>query len=344
MGIFAVLDTEEKIQLLDKTRFNAAKCFVAPLTVTAPTTLVIIPGLDGGTPLSVYDSADQNNWYLDWVFAAWTFDIVADFNDMIDFSQGSTLFEATLTPGTYTLATLMTEIAAAMNAVVGISGTFSASASSSDKVTISNNSSGFELLPAGVNLATSLIPHIGFPLAVNGSSVTGFRVEYSHKKILATVGNGTLTASLVKYMQLYSVAGDCLFSSDGDLQTWEPDIMNWVKGGRSSFLNMHREAQKQILYYLDKQGYTNVYQKKYTKFDIIDHSEVNEWSTFLTLAIIMWGISNKSDDIWLKKHFEFKTKASEARDRAVLRLDVNEDGQADIGEQIDIVSGTVVTR
>ncbi len=343
MGAFPVLDHEERLQLGDKTRLGAEKSFVAPLGSTAINVASVTPGL-GSTAENIYDSQTADNWYLDWIFNTWNFDIITGYNDKIDFDQGG-VKAATLTQGTYTLAQLCTQIATQLNAVVGISGTFAVSANENDKITISNDTANFELLPVtGVNKATSLLPHIGFKKDESDASLLGKRVEYSQKKIVLSVNNGDGAQTITKYVKLFSVAGDCLFSSDQDLTTWEPDIIKWVQKGRTSFLNAHREAQDQILYYLDKNGYTNIYQEKYDKFDIVDHSEVNEWSAFLALSIIMWGISNKSDDVFLKKHFEYKSKSSEARDRAVLRLDLNEDGVADTNEHVDISSGTLVTR
>jgi hypothetical protein len=343
MAIFPVLDHEERLQLGDKTRLNAEKCFVAPLGTTAIATVAITPGLDGSSS-SVYDSSTQENWYLDWIFNSWTFDIVAGYNDKIDFNQGGEKV-ATITPATYTLATLLDEIETRLNAVSGISGTFTVSSDEKDRITISNDTASFELLPVtGDNSPTSLLAHIGFKKDLAGSSVTGKRVEYSQKKVVLSINNGGVAQTVTKYVKVYSVAGDALFSNDQDLLTWETDIMKYVARGRSTYLNIHREAQDQIVYWLDKEGYTNVYQEKYDKFDIIDVSEVNEWSAFLTLSILMWNISNKVDDVFLKRHFEYKNKAQEARNRAVLRLDINEDGVQDVGENIDIKYGSIYTR
>ncbi len=344
MAIFPVLDYEERLQLGDKVRLNAEKCFVGPLGETAITTATITPGL-GATAASVFASGDLPSWYLDWIFTTWNCDIITGYNDKIDFNQSGAK-TATLTQGTYTLAQLLTEIATRLNAVVGISGTFSVTSDEDDKITISNDTTAFSLLPVtGDNQPTSLLPHIGFKKdSQSSSSIEGKRVEYLQKRIALAIGNGVLSSTLYKYIKLYSVAGDALFSSDQDLITWEPDIMKYVKSGRSSWLDIHREAQDQILYYLDKEGFTNIYEEKYDKFDIIDVSEVNEWSAFTVLSIIMWGISNKTDDVFLKRHFEYRNKAAEARNRAVLRLDVDEDGAADVGEEIDIKYGTIVTR
>lgn len=346
MAVFPVLDCEDKLQHKDMTRLNAEKSFVAPRSATALTTLTIKPGLDGSAQ-SVFDADSTENRYLDWVFNTWNFDIVTGFNDKIDFEQGGTARVATLTQGTYTLAQLATEIATQLNAVVGISGVFSVSVSSDEKLTISNSTTQFVLKGAdGANLATSLLPHIGFAKR-NDSAATsrqGERVEYAHKQVTVSANNGEGAQTVIKYIQLFSVLGDRLFSGDGDIMTWEPDIMKWVQKGRSSFLNIHREAQEQILYWLDKQGYVNIYREKFTKKDLVDLSEVRDWSAFKALSIIFWGLSNKENDVFLKKHYEYLKKANEARDRAVLRIDIDEDGEADQGEELSIQSGVIVRR
>lgn len=346
MAIFPVLDYEQRLQLGDKTRLDASKCFVAPASETAISTVTITPGLDGSA-LSVYSASTNEDWYLDWIFSTWNIDIFTGVNDKIDFDQGGAKV-ATLDQGTYTLSQLLTHIALKMNAVSGIFGTFSLSSDNKDKITWSNDSTSFNLLPYGENKDTSLLPHIGFANKTQnhyqGSSIVGKPVEYLMKRVLLTVNNGSGAQTTSKFVKLFSVEGDALFCTDQDLITWEPDIMKWVPRGRSSFLNICREAQDQIIYWLDKEGYTNVYQEKYDKFDIVDISEVNEWAAFLTLSIIFWGISNKTDDVFLNKHFEYLKKSQEARDRAVLRIDIDEDGQVDVGEQVDVAYGTVVTR
>lgn len=342
MAVFPVLDYEKRLQLGDKTRLNAKKCFVAPLGSTTISAMTVTPGLDGSAQ-NIY-SATEDDRYLDWIFNTWNIDVVTGVNDKIDFDQSGEKV-ATLDQGTYTLSQLLTEIATQLNAVAGISGTFSLSSDADDKITITNSTTAFTLLPYGDNKDTSILPHIGFADRTDnkyqGSSVEGSPVEYLMKRILLTVNT---TETVTKWIHLYSEDGDALFSSDQDLITWEPDVMRWVKDGRASFLDIHREAQDQIIYWLDKEGYQNVYQRKFNKFDLIDLSEVNEWSAFLALSIIFWGASNKTDDVFLSKHYEYLKKAQDARNRAVLRVDVNEDGRIDIDEEVDVAYGTVVTR
>ncbi len=342
--LFARLDIEKAVQVGDLTRFIAEKSLATVDETSAIATCTIAPGL-GATPINVFN-ADPTARYLDWVFYSQTFDIITGFNDKIDFQQGSDILEATLAQGSYTMAQLLSEIETEME--VEGDGEFSASIDQYLQITIVNDTEKFELLPEGENQQTSLLPHIGFVRknghSLEGLSVEGFPVEYSHKKITVTVNNGGSAQSLTKYIKVFTAQGDCLFSDDEDLVTWEPDVVKWVATGRSSFLREHREAQEQVMYYLDRQGYTDVYGAKFTKFDIIDHSEVNEWSKFLALSIIYWGISNKKDDVFLNKHYVYVKKYTEARDRAILRLDINRDKRSDPGENSTIQGAMVVRR
>jgi len=343
---FAVIDHEERLQIGDKTRLAVDKSFISPASATALTTATVTPGFDESAQ-NVFSSTVEDR-YLDWIFTDWNFDIITGFNDVIDFTLGGVDYAAELEEGTYPdMDDLCDEIASALNGV-GAPGTFTVTHDVKNKITIAHSTSTFDLLPYGTNGFQGLLKHIGFADKdagkYSGNSIAGRIVEYGIKQIAAAVGNGSESSTVYEYVHLFNVDGDALFSTDQDLITWEPDIMRWVQAGRSSFLNIHREAQDQILYWLDKEGYVNVYRVKYDKFDLVDVSEVNEWSAFTALSIIMLGISNKTDDVFLKKHYEYKKKAQEARERAVLRIDIDEDGQVDVGEEVDVRAGQVVTR
>jgi hypothetical protein len=338
--MFPVLEHEGSIQVGDKTRIRADKTFKSG-AAAAFSAINITP--DQTNEVAVYSST-QEDWYLDWVYTSWSADVTASYNDKIDFSQSTDLV-ATVTPGVYASKALYaTAIQTALNAAGG-SGTFTVTVDEFDELTISNSTTNFILKPNGDNRQTSLLPHIGFPEETSGaSSVTGEPIEYGFKKILLESENSDGSNTKVSHIKLYSVEGDKLFSRDEDLMTWEPDIMKYVPAGRSTYLNIHREAQNQILYYLDKEGYTDIYQKKFTKFALVMIDEVREWSTFLALSIIMWGLSNKVDDVFLKRHYEYLKKAQEARSRAILRIDIDGDKVVDLGEDVDLMYGSIFRR
>jgi hypothetical protein len=106
MPIFAHLDAEEKIQVNDRTRFDAGKTY-STVNETEFTYLAIAPGY-GSAQIPVYNT-DRRRRVLDWEFDEWRFDVDIS-NQLIDFNEGGSTLTATLTPGSYTFSGLLTEI------------------------------------------------------------------------------------------------------------------------------------------------------------------------------------------------------------------------------------------
>lgn len=340
MALFAHLESEGKVQINDRTRLDATKSFVS--SGSAMTTLTIKPGSDASV-VSVFNS-DSTLHYLDFQFSEFTFDIDATSNKL-DFQEGSTLKVATLVTGKYTLAQLATEIGTRMTAAG--TQTYTAAYDTFDKLTITGATSAFDLLgETGVNKAVSILPHIGFyeDTAASSTSHEGDRTEYGIKKCTVTAGDGSTTATHDVYVKVYSVDGDALLSNDADLQSHEPNILQWCQPGRNTFKNIHRAAQTNIIDWLNENGYTDTNQKPLRKRHLMNKDEFRQWAKFAALALIFEGISNAVDDVFAKKAGTYRGKESKARQRAVLRIDVNDDGTLDKTEYIGIGSGTKVTR
>lgn len=167
-----------------------------------------------------------------------------------------------------------------------------------------------------------------------GAKTIGLRITQAD----ATVTSFTLGVTVV------TVATDNLFSDDDDLKSIQFDIMNWLPAGRSSWVFMHREAQKQILDYLNNTLTTNADGTRVTKSQIVDIQEVNDWSKFLVMSLIMQSISNQSDDIFKQKADYYQILSDKAKSKAVLRLDLDADGTIESGEKLDVRSGFVIRR
>ncbi len=342
--LFPNLEIEGEVQINDKTRFNGIKSYVSR-GASAIAALTIKPGADG----SAIDcfAADEKDRYLDWEFNEWTCDIVAS-NKYIDFSEGGTIYEAVLNEDTYTLAELILEIEDQLNSSGAL--TYMVSVSGDDKITIAANGQ-FALLPVtGDNAAISILKHIGFTVDTSDTrvSMTGKRVEYLHKLITIEVADSAaptpVTQSFSKLIKLFSVDGDKLFSADEDLTAKEPEILNWVTPGRNTFKDVHRRAQKDILADLDEKGYVDVYDKPYTKASVVNVDEVNQWATFMALRMIYEGIHNSKDDVFREKAKIYESQEIKARNRAILRLDVDGDGKVDINEGLSSFSSGRVSR
>lgn len=146
------------------------------------------------------------------------------------------------------------------------------------------------------------------------------------------------------YIRVYSELGDSLFSSDAELVAHESDIMKWVKPGRSTFKNVHRKAQSLIMAWLDKEGYVDDDLEKFSKWAIVDHSEVNTWSLFMALRLIFEANTTAPDDILSEKAKRYKGLEVEARNRYILRIDEDGDGKVDKTENLGWSTSTVVRR
>lgn len=186
---------------------------------------------------------------------------------------------------------------------------------------------------SGVSLTTDDW-YIDWVYTTAGAKTIGLRVTQAD----TTVTSFTLGVTAV------TVATDNLFSDDDDLKSIQFDIMNWLPAGRSSWVFMHREAQKQILDYLNNTLITNADGARVTKAQIVDIQEVNDWSKFLVMGLIMQSISNQSDDIFKQKADYYQILSDKAKAKAVLRLDLDSDGTIESGEKLDVRSGFVIRR
>lgn len=155
------------------------------------------------------------------------------------------------------------------------------------------------------------------------------------KTVTARVTAGETVATKDLTITVLSVADDNLFSSDLELRVHEHDISQWLPSGRSTWNHMHRRAQSLILDYLDREGKVDSYGDKYTKEDFIDVQEAKEWSTFMTLRMVMESISNSVDDVFAKKAKLYESREIASRNRLVLRIDTDADGELSDGEQIE---------
>jgi hypothetical protein len=153
---------------------------------------------------------------------------------------------------------------------------------------------------------------------------------------VTTEGQTQVTDSI--WINVFSVLGDALWSSDEELMNHEPDIRKWVWPGRNSFKNIHRQVQKDILYYFDRIGAVDVFEEKFTKEDVIDVNELREWATYMALRKIFEGIKNATDDVFTQKRQTYESFELAARQRALVRFDVNNDGIADSDEGFDNTS------
>lgn len=351
--IFPKLLIEEIVQEKDRTRLDATRSYVSSGS-DAIASVTFTPGKDG-TPI-VVTSATARNWVLDFQF-----DFLLDVdstNNKLDFSEGGSELTATVADGNYTLTALAAAIKTALDAAGAL--TYTVTVDSLDRFVITAPSA-FEILSVtGTNVGgTSLWEEIGFPTRPTAifvepfipedqtgkATYTGQEVEDVNKLItLLVTDTGAGTESITQTLKIRSERADRLFSSDDMLRKHEPDILKYIVAGRDSFKDQHRLAQTQIFDWMDKEGFVDIYSQKFTKHNAVIPDEFRQWSKFLTLRLIYDGVSNKDDDIFFKKARQYEAKEKFYRDRAVLRLDIDGDDDAEISEQIDTGTATLFRR
>jgi hypothetical protein len=155
------------------------------------------------------------------------------------------------------------------------------------------------------------------------------------------IGADGATGALTGAISVVSEGDDKLFSTDQELIAEEPDILKWLPVWKSSWKFVHRRAQERMFAWLDEKGYTDVYANKFTKDDVVDIDELNEWSKYMVLRMIFEGISNSSEDFFASKAKYYESRELQARHRLILRIDVDADGVVDTFEDMKMNTGRV---
>ena len=132
--------------------------------------------------------------------------------------------------------------------------------------------------------------------------------------------------TFTRNIQVLTEADDKLFSSDTDILKEESEILKFLPKGKTSFLYMHRRAQKFIVEHFNERGVTDTECNRLTKDSFVDIEEVKQWSIALTLSLIFKDNSNVVGDNYSVKSDEYKAMAKNHIDRAFFRFDRNNDG------------------
>jgi hypothetical protein len=115
-----------------------------------------------------------------------------------------------------------------------------------------------------------------------------------------------------------------LFSDDKDLEEVYPGIMDNLPTGKTSFINFHVSAKKEIVQVL-RRKYAPM-NKMLTEYDLLNVEEVHEASKYLTLANVFEWLSDSPADKWEQKAKAMLIKANNILDNVTLTIDQNDDG------------------
>jgi len=180
---------------------------------------------------------------------------------------------------------------------------------------------------------------------VTGASSSDWYLDWQYSTDLGSpfsvsvrVTTAGAPVTYTKTITVLTEANDYLFSKDSDLVAFEPDILNYIPDGHSSFNFIHRRAQQLILDELDNMGLVDKNGNRFVAKDLIDVQEVKEWSVFKVLKIIFQGLSERVDDEFDQKMKQYESLEAGRKDRARLRIDFDKDGILDKFEEFEFSS------
>lgn len=164
------------------------------------------------------------------------------------------------------------------------------------------------------------------------------------KTISVRINEGVDEVLASSTVMVISEADDALFSNDQDLTQDEPDVLRYVRRGRNTFKDVHREAQKEILDMLNRKGYRDYSGNKINKAMVVDKAEVRTMSKYLTLHLIYSGISNVVGDIFFQKSNSYWSKYMTASSRNIIGLDLDGDDVLSAGEGVNTRASRMLRR
>jgi hypothetical protein len=142
-----------------------------------------------------------------------------------------------------------------------------------------------------------------------------------------------------KTVTCLTAAEDNLFSTDELLKEVQEDILRLLPDGRATFKYKHRAAQNFILDWLWNNGYFKTAgfgAEPYLKADIVDVDFISDWATYVCLRMLYSSNQSQGGDVFRQKAGDFLNEEQRAREKVLLKLDTDGDGELspNEGEQI----------
>ena len=172
--------------------------------------------------------------------------------------------------------------------------------------------------------------------------------------VYTTAGNKTITLKVEQAdstvtiktftISVVTEASDFLYCSDADLIPLEPDILDYLPKGRSSYKFVHRKVQQEILDWLERSGVTRRDGSKLEKTDLNVTNDIRSLATNWSLMLIFDSLSNKTDDKFYQKFKSYASKVEFLKSRVRFFIDFDGDGSVDSSERINIRSGVLLRR
>lgn len=193
-------------------------------------------------------------------------------------------------------------------------------------------------------------PEVGIaPIAITDANPKNWFLDWEYqtpgiKAVELEIKAGASTELFTYSIEVVTPDQDKLFSKDSDLIQFEPDILKWLPAGKSSYNNIHRNAQTLILDWLDSIRVWRTDGSKLTKADLSLSDDLKQLSIYMVLELIFMGISNQVDDVFLNKARAYAQKALLVQGRGRIQADFNGNGVLDKSDAADLRSFTLVRR
>lgn len=165
-------------------------------------------------------------------------------------------------------------------------------------------------------------------------------------KVTVGTGLGATSATSTLDIMVVTEIADNLFATDDNLKEIQEDVYNLLPDGRATFKYKHRAAQNFILDWLWNNGYFKTTPTEgptpYVKADVIDKEFISDWATYVCLRMIYNSASNQAADIFKTKSNEYLEYEVLAREKFLIKLDGNNDGNLDELEGAAITSRRLI--
>lgn len=161
---------------------------------------------------------------------------------------------------------------------------------------------------------------------------------------LRVTSTGAIVTTVTKTIEVVTPATDNLFSTDDELKTREHDIVRWVPDGFSSWNHVHRQAQMNILDWLDEIRLFKNDMSRWTAADLVQNEQFRRISIYTTLRMIFSSLSNQVGDVFDLKSKYYLGLEKESKNRNYVSLDLNGDGEISDGERADLRTFGLVRR
>lgn len=134
-----------------------------------------------------------------------------------------------------------------------------------------------------------------------------------------------------------------VFSDDTDISIEFPSVLQecYYPTGYSDFFSYHVNAKEYVMSELLRRGYTKMVgasKEPINQWDVLDVYELRQASLYYAMSQIFFTLSDNSSDNYWQKYIEYKNKYEQAMSLGMLRIDQDNDGQADESEKLPIAS------